>query len=243
MGLITQTKHACIYCGSSSWGRGCQMNPDGSGRHIIPDDPTRCRFCGSSSRGRGCQLNPPTGIHVRGTGGRVCVWCGSSQARGGGCKMNPAKVHSVFYEPPPTEGVQGVHHAQPPTPRCEKIDSPTLGFDSSEIDLTGFWRDKFARFQARRLIPSHSALNWTGILLFTAISTWGVAMTLPKVIGDTSPSSAISNQLEGKRVSHLLLHLLFQRGFRAASGPSRAARVFCKSDGSTNSWFPSPTPR
>ena len=93
----------CCYCGSTSWGIGCRLNPmpdgrfdsTGAGLHVHPDDPDRCRFCGSISYGKGCAFNKPSGLHVKGTGGNRCVYCGS-RSKGTGCKFNPSGIHDSF---------------------------------------------------------------------------------------------------------------------------------------------------
>jgi hypothetical protein len=83
----------CCYCNSPSYGKGCQRNPDGTGRHVHPNDPSTCRFCNSASYGKGCQLNDPTGLHVHGQGGSKCVFCGSSSVGSSGCQLNPFGLH------------------------------------------------------------------------------------------------------------------------------------------------------
>ncbi len=90
--LTTKRNNPCSYCGSQIYGDGCKISPNG--RHYHPNDPNSCRFCGSPSRGKGCRFNPPTGLHVRGMGGRVCVYCGST-SRGKGCQLNPIGIHDT----------------------------------------------------------------------------------------------------------------------------------------------------
>jgi len=55
----------CMYCGSTSRGRGCRYGP--SGVHFHADDSTKCSYCGSTSYGRGCKINPFNDLHVHGT--------------------------------------------------------------------------------------------------------------------------------------------------------------------------------
>jgi hypothetical protein len=54
----------CLYCNSTSYGKGCKYAPKGV--HFHPDDPKKCSYCGSPSFGRGCQLNPESNIHLHG---------------------------------------------------------------------------------------------------------------------------------------------------------------------------------
>lgn len=54
----------CVFCGSTSYGRGCRYGP--KGYHFHPDDSTKCSWCGSSSYGLGCRLNPNGDVHVHG---------------------------------------------------------------------------------------------------------------------------------------------------------------------------------
>lgn len=54
----------CVFCGSTSYGRGCHYGP--KGHHFHPDDSTKCSWCGSSSYGLGCRLNPNGKEHVHG---------------------------------------------------------------------------------------------------------------------------------------------------------------------------------
>lgn len=54
----------CLYCNSTSYGKGCKYAP--AGVHFHPDDPKKCSYCGSPNYGRGCQLNPTGNIHLHG---------------------------------------------------------------------------------------------------------------------------------------------------------------------------------
>lgn len=54
----------CMYCNSTSYGKGCKYAPKGI--HFHPDDPKKCSYCGSTSYGRGCRLNPFSDIHLHG---------------------------------------------------------------------------------------------------------------------------------------------------------------------------------
>jgi hypothetical protein len=54
----------CLYCGSTTRGKGCRYGPHGV--HFHPDDPTKCAYCGSPNYGRGCKINPTADIHVHG---------------------------------------------------------------------------------------------------------------------------------------------------------------------------------
>jgi hypothetical protein len=54
----------CLYCNSTSYGKGCKYAPQGV--HFHPDDPKKCSYCGSPNYGRGCQLNPTGNIHLHG---------------------------------------------------------------------------------------------------------------------------------------------------------------------------------
>jgi hypothetical protein len=54
----------CLYCNSTSYGKGCRFAPKGV--HFHPNDPKKCSYCGSPSYGRGCKLNPFSDIHLHG---------------------------------------------------------------------------------------------------------------------------------------------------------------------------------
>jgi hypothetical protein len=54
----------CMYCNSTSYGKGCKYAPKGI--HFHPEDPKKCSYCGSTSYGRGCRLNPFSDIHLHG---------------------------------------------------------------------------------------------------------------------------------------------------------------------------------
>lgn len=54
----------CLYCNSTSYGKGCRFAPKGV--HFHPQDPKKCSYCGSTSYGKGCKLNPFSDIHLHG---------------------------------------------------------------------------------------------------------------------------------------------------------------------------------
>lgn len=54
----------CMYCGSTTRGKGCRYGPHGV--HFHPDDPKKCAYCGSSNYGKGCKVNPTAELHVHG---------------------------------------------------------------------------------------------------------------------------------------------------------------------------------
>ena len=54
----------CLYCGSTSYGKGCRFGPKGV--HFHPNDPKKCSYCGSTNYGKGCRLNPINDIHLHG---------------------------------------------------------------------------------------------------------------------------------------------------------------------------------
>lgn len=54
----------CMYCNSTSYGKGCRFAPKGI--HFHPEDPKKCSYCGSTSYGKGCKLNPFSDIHLHG---------------------------------------------------------------------------------------------------------------------------------------------------------------------------------
>jgi hypothetical protein len=54
----------CMYCNSTSYGKGCRFAPKGI--HFHPSDPKKCSYCGSLSYGKGCKLNPFGDIHLHG---------------------------------------------------------------------------------------------------------------------------------------------------------------------------------
>lgn len=62
--LTSGRVNRCVYCGSSSYGKGCRYAPNGV--HFHPDDPKKCSYCGSPNYGRGCKLNPMSDIHLHG---------------------------------------------------------------------------------------------------------------------------------------------------------------------------------
>ena len=54
----------CMYCGSTTRGKGCRYAPHGV--HFFPDDPTKCAYCGSTNYGKGCHVNPIGDTHIHG---------------------------------------------------------------------------------------------------------------------------------------------------------------------------------
>jgi len=54
----------CLYCNSTSYGKGCKYAPKGV--HFHPQDPKKCSYCGSISYGRGCRMNPFSDVHLHG---------------------------------------------------------------------------------------------------------------------------------------------------------------------------------
>jgi len=62
---LTKTKLSrCMYCGSTSFGKGCRYAPHGV--HFHPDGAKKCAYCGSNSYGKGCKLNPFSDLHLHG---------------------------------------------------------------------------------------------------------------------------------------------------------------------------------
>jgi hypothetical protein len=54
----------CLYCQSTSYGKGCRYGPKGV--HFHPDDAKKCSYCGSTNYGKGCKINPFNNIHMHG---------------------------------------------------------------------------------------------------------------------------------------------------------------------------------
>lgn len=54
----------CFYCGSLSYGKGCNYGPHKI--HVHLNDPKKCIYCGSLSYGRGCRVNPFSDLHIHG---------------------------------------------------------------------------------------------------------------------------------------------------------------------------------
>lgn len=54
----------CLYCNSTSYGKGCRFAPKGV--HFHPQDPKKCSYCGSNSYGKGCKMNPFSDVHLHG---------------------------------------------------------------------------------------------------------------------------------------------------------------------------------
>jgi len=54
----------CMYCGSSSYGKGCRFGPKGT--HFHADDTTKCSYCSSRDFGKGCRMNPFSDLHLHG---------------------------------------------------------------------------------------------------------------------------------------------------------------------------------
>lgn len=61
---VFQPISRCMYCNSTSYGKGCKFAPKGV--HFHPDNSKKCSYCGSTSYGKGCKLNPFTDIHLHG---------------------------------------------------------------------------------------------------------------------------------------------------------------------------------
>jgi len=62
--LIKEAISRCMYCNSTSYGRGCKYAPKGV--HFHADTPKKCSYCGSLSFGKGCKLNPFEDLHMHG---------------------------------------------------------------------------------------------------------------------------------------------------------------------------------
>lgn len=62
--IIKQLTSRCLYCNSTSYGKGCRYAPKGV--HFHPSDPKKCSYCGSVSFGKGCKLNPFDDLHLHG---------------------------------------------------------------------------------------------------------------------------------------------------------------------------------
>lgn len=62
--LIRQAVSRCMYCNSTSYGKGCRYAPKGV--HFHPSDTKKCSYCGSTSFGKGCKLNPFDDLHLHG---------------------------------------------------------------------------------------------------------------------------------------------------------------------------------
>lgn len=60
----TTQQSRCMYCGSTTRGRGCRYAPHGV--HFHPDDSRKCAYCGSTNYGRGCKINPTGDMHIHG---------------------------------------------------------------------------------------------------------------------------------------------------------------------------------
>ena len=54
----------CMYCNSTSYGKGCRFAPGGV--HFHGSDAKKCSYCGSPNYGKGCRLNPVEDTHVHG---------------------------------------------------------------------------------------------------------------------------------------------------------------------------------
>lgn len=54
----------CMYCNSTSFGKGCRYAPKGI--HFHSDNSKKCSYCGSPNYGRGCRMNPFGDIHLHG---------------------------------------------------------------------------------------------------------------------------------------------------------------------------------
>jgi len=53
-----------MYCGSTSFGKGCRYAPHEV--HFHPNDSLKCAYCNSTNYGKGCKLNPTSDLHVHG---------------------------------------------------------------------------------------------------------------------------------------------------------------------------------
>ena len=62
--LIKSVVSRCMYCNSTSYGKGCRYAPQGV--HFHPSDNKKCSYCGSLSFGKGCKLNPFDDLHLHG---------------------------------------------------------------------------------------------------------------------------------------------------------------------------------
>jgi hypothetical protein len=62
--LIKEAISRCMYCNSTSYGKGCKYGPGGV--HFHPSDAKKCSYCGSTSFGKGCKLNPFDDLHLHG---------------------------------------------------------------------------------------------------------------------------------------------------------------------------------
>ena len=62
--VTKQQLSRCMYCGSTSYGKGCRYAPHGV--HFHPGDAKKCSYCGSNSFGKGCKLNPFDDLHLHG---------------------------------------------------------------------------------------------------------------------------------------------------------------------------------
>lgn len=54
----------CMFCNSTSYGKGCPYSPHK--RHVHITDGHKCIYCGSINVGSGCPYNPFNHIHVKG---------------------------------------------------------------------------------------------------------------------------------------------------------------------------------
>jgi len=59
-----KTISRCLYCGSTSYGKGCKFAPKGV--HFHADDTKKCSYCGSPNYGKGCKMNPFSDLHLHG---------------------------------------------------------------------------------------------------------------------------------------------------------------------------------
>ena len=62
--LIKEAISRCMYCNSTSYGKGCKYGPGGV--HFHPNDARKCSYCGSTSFGKGCKINPFDDLHLHG---------------------------------------------------------------------------------------------------------------------------------------------------------------------------------
>jgi hypothetical protein len=83
----------CIYCGSTSFGLGCDKSPNRIHSHCHSTDQNACMYCGTNAYGY-CKFSP-TGKHCHGPSrpgefGK-CRWCGSQAY--GSCSTSPTGKH------------------------------------------------------------------------------------------------------------------------------------------------------
>ena len=62
--LVKEALSRCMYCNSTSYGKGCKYGPKGV--HFHAGDAKKCSYCGSTSFGKGCKVNPFDDLHLHG---------------------------------------------------------------------------------------------------------------------------------------------------------------------------------